>query len=268
MGGEQVQGAGDGADGGVQRRRQVVDHQRGAFGRQELALVGRAEQVMPHAAFENRSFPDDTAGVAHHAEGRRKGAHGLPVERTQTVEGGTGPAQQVFTALLGPADEVGHDGQRQCHGHLGPVDGPARDGCLDDLGRFFLHCGGQGTQCPGGQTVGDESAASCMVGAVAVEGGALPQAVGEGVESDTFAGNEGVVVEQDGFALLISRQSVDLVLGQPDHGPEFTQPGVVRMGVTDGCGRVEVGPVGGDVRAGGHRVPLSEDGHAVNRTAR
>ena len=64
VGGEQVQRVGDGADRGVQRRRDVVDHQRREARRATLALVGGEKDLVTDAALDEAAVADHAAGVA------------------------------------------------------------------------------------------------------------------------------------------------------------------------------------------------------------
>jgi hypothetical protein len=110
MGGQEVDGAGDGADGGVQRRGQVVDHQSPALGLAEPAAVDGRQQFGAQAAGQGVTAPHDVACEAQHADGAGGGAEELAVQRPERVEGGAGPAEQVLPTAHGPADEIGDDG--------------------------------------------------------------------------------------------------------------------------------------------------------------
>ncbi|WP_228033813.1 hypothetical protein [Streptomyces spongiae] len=197
----------------------------------------------------------DTARVAQHAEGRGKCAYRLAVERAQRVEGGTGPAQQVLTALLGPADQVGDDGHRQGRGDLDGIRRPAGDGGGDHGGGLLVDGVLHRAQRPGGEAVREEGAAAGVVVAVTEQGGALAHTVGDGVQGDAVRGAEGLVVQQHLLAFGVARQGVDLVLAQPDHGAEFTERGVVRIRVANGRRRVQVGVVNGNLLTHGQEEP-------------
>ena len=65
---EQVQCIGDGADRGVERRTDVVDHQGCEFSVGHSAVVGGEKDLMAHAALDEAAFANDPAGVSQHAQ--------------------------------------------------------------------------------------------------------------------------------------------------------------------------------------------------------
>ncbi len=91
----------------------------------------------------------------------------------------------------------------------------------------------------------DELASLVVLGAVTVEQRATGESVAECVERHALAGDERRVVAQHRLGLCVAGQRVHPLAGQPDHGAELTQPRVVRVGIDDRAGAVDVRAVGG-----------------------
>ncbi|WP_338010230.1 hypothetical protein [Mycobacterium colombiense] len=91
-------------------------------------------------------------------------------------------------------------------------------GDLDDGAGLGIDVVAERTQGPGHHAVREEFSAPVMVCAVAVEGGAARQSVGQRVGCDSVSGQEPAVVAQGGLACGVARQGIEAVAGQPHNG--------------------------------------------------
>src|SRR6185437_2098094 len=219
MGCQQIDRVGDSADRGVQRWRQVVDHQGRALRVGQFAGVGRAEQFVRDAAFEDGALAHHAVGEPQHLQAARNLLDGLPIEWAENIEGGSAPFDEMVTLVAWPADEVGDDGQRQGGRQIRDgVDDTTLHGCVNDVVRLRVDHFVDRAQRPGQQSVGEQLTTPIVFGVVTGEGGAAGHPVAEGIQRDTVAGDERLIVAQGGFAFGIAGQRVDPVRLQPHHG--------------------------------------------------
>ncbi len=214
VGGEQSERVGDPADRGVQRRREVVDHQRRALALRQLSGVGGDEDVVADAAVDHRA-------AAHHLRENRSiwrlAGTALAAYRL------TGPSvsnvaapqcRRFFRLSSGQPTRSGTTASGNAVARSVTPSTAVGDGRFDD--RSARVCDGvtDGAQRPREHAVCDELASLVVVGAVAVERGAAGQPVRDGLSADPLAGDERLVVAQHGLALGVAGHA-----RTPDGGP-------------------------------------------------
>ena len=144
----------------------------------------------------------EVLGVCAHGEHAVAGRDGTVVERSEPVELGGSPVDEVLAAVGGPTEQVRDPGGRQDLGEIGDgVEAPAFDEAVDERIGDGLRIGPQIGERSRSEGSPDDLPLRPMFVAVAHERGPTAQAVDELVERDTLTGDECGMVAEDSAAL-------------------------------------------------------------------
>ena len=176
-----------------------------AFTALEDVLVCGGQQVIGHAAGNRAAVPNHPAREAEHLERVRHPAHHPSVSRSQNVERGAGPFDQVLALACREADHVGNHRQGQGGGQVYPVDIAASDRGVDDLLRTTLHLIADGIQGSRQHPMRHQPSAPVVLGAVAGQGGAPGQSVAQRIQCHPAGGQECGVLAQSCLAFGVAR---------------------------------------------------------------
>ena len=140
----------------------------------------------------------EVLGVCAHGENVVAGRDGTVVERSEPIELGGSPVDEVVAAVGGPTQQVGDPGGRQDLGEIGDgVEAPAFDEAVDERIGHGLRIGPQIGERSRSEGSPYDLPLRPMFVAIAHERGPAAQAVDDVVERDTFTGDECGMVTED-----------------------------------------------------------------------